>query len=400
MIPTDGSHRDERVLGPEEDRLAELDRLRSLTCIKWTRYDRDVVAAWVADMDLAPAPVVTEAVRALVDRGDFGYNFSAAAKLPAAWVSWQERRFGWRPDTGRVKLLCDVMQGVEVALWLHTKPGDGVVVFTPVYPPFLGAVEKSGRRVMDCRLLADDGWRLDAATLEAAIDERTTTILTCDPHNPTGRCFTREELELIADAAERHDLLVVSDEIWEDLVHPGATHIPFAALSPAAEARSVTIAAASKAFNIAGLRCAVMHFGHEPTWEAFNAVPSHVYGGLSSLGAEATLAAWREGGPWLAETVEHLTAQRDHLAARLVMDLPEVEFALPEATYLAWLDFRGLGLGDDPAAFFLEHARVALSPGPDFGPHGAGFARLNFATTREILDEIVDRMVGAVRDRG
>lgn len=398
MVPPAHSM-DDAVIGPEEDRLAELARLRSLTCIKWTHYEADVMPAWVADMDLSPAPAITDAVRALADRGDFGYNFAAQAQLPEAWAGWMETRHGWRPDTKAAVPVCDVMQGVEIALWLHTEPGDGVVVFTPVYPPFLGAVGRSGRRVMDCLLDESADWALDPERLEAAIDETTTAILTCDPHNPTGRCFTREELELVAEVADRHDLLVISDEIWADIIHPGSRHVPFASLSSEAEARCVTVHAASKAFNIAGLRCAMMHFGHRPTFSAFNDVPRHVYGALGSPGAEATVAAWTQGGPWLDDTVALLTANRDRVAERVAAELSEVGLKLPEATYLAWLDFRATGLGDDPAAFFLENARVALSPGPDFGPHGAGFARLNFATTPALLDEVLDRMVRALDRR-
>jgi cystathionine beta-lyase len=388
---------------------SELDRLRAQSCIKWTAFPADVIPAWVADMDFAPAPAVVDAVRRLLDAGDLGYNFAAAARIPEVFVDRQERRFGWRPDVETVEaeypwqptvrgisLLCDVMQAVEVALWQYTEPGDGVVLLTPVYHPFFHAIEACGCRLVDVPLDMD-GWTLDADRLEAAIDDRTRVILTCDPHNPTGRCFTRTELEAIALVAEKHDLLVISDEIWADLVFSGATHIPFASLSPQAEARTVTIAAASKAFNLAGMRCAVAHVGHAGLAEKLKALPGHVLGAVNSLGAEATLAAWTRGDEWLTDTLAALESNRDHLAARLSADLPEVGFVLPEATYLAWLDFSALGLGDDPAAALLERARVALSAGHDFGSQGAGFARLNFATHRTILDEIVDRIVAVVR---
>jgi cystathionine beta-lyase len=289
------------------------------------------------------------------------------------------------------------MQVVTIAVWLQTKPGDGIVVFTPVYPPFLGTVEKTGRRIVECPLDADNGWALDPERLSAAIDPTTTAILLCNPHNPTGRAFTRDELAAIAEVAERHDLLVISDEIWADLRHGDVAHIPMALLGDEVAARTLTINAASKSFNLAGLRCAIAHIGHPGLAEAIAAVPAHVFGAVGSPGAEASLAAWTKGAPWLAETRIHLTAQRDHLAARLAAELPEVGFSLPEATYLAWLDLRALELDDDPAKQLLETARVALSSGLDFGPRGKGFARLNFATTRQILDEILDRIVEAVR---
>jgi cystathionine beta-lyase len=373
----------------------ELERLRGLTCAKWTWFEPDVLPAWVADMDLPPAPASVAAIRALVDRGDFGYNNAAECRLAAAFADWQDASHGWRPAEKKVRVMCDVMQGVEVALWLQTQPGDGVVVFTPVYPPFLGTVTKSGRRIVECPL-DPDGWRLDPERLSAVVDAGTKAILLCNPHNPTGRIFTREELLAIAEVAERHDLLVISDEIWADLTHPGASHIPMALLGDEVASRTVTLNAASKSFNLAGLRCAVAHIGHAGVAKAIKGIPSHVFGAVGSLSAEATLAAWTSGGPWLAQTKTHLTAQRDHLATRLAEELPAVGFRVPEATYLAWLDFRELGLGDDPAKRLLETARVALSSGLDFGERGTGFARLNFATTRELLDAIIDRIVEAV----
>ncbi len=374
---------------------ADPDRLRSLTCIKWTWYADDVIPAWVADMDFAPAPVVVDAVRALVERGDFGYNWAAARQLPKAFSAWEERDHGWRPDPGRVRIFCDVMQAVETTLWLHTRPGDGVVLFTPVYHPFFPAITSTGRRVVDCPL-DPQGWRIDPERLESVVDSGTRVILTCNPHNPTGRAFDADELAAIAEVAERHDLLIVSDEIWCDLVFPGAKHVPIASVSEETAARTVTISAASKAFNIAGLHCAAAHVGHDGLWRNLEELPRHLLGAVGSPGAEATLAAWTAGEPWLARVREHLSAQRDHLAARLSAELPAVRYDPPEATYLAWLDFRAMGLGDDPAEQLERDARVALSHGHDFGPEGAGFARLNFATSREILDEIVDRIVAAV----
>jgi cystathionine beta-lyase len=393
MTPSYAAPEEPSILG------VELERLRSLTCAKWTWHDPDVLPAWVADMDVPPAPVCIAAVRALVERGDFGYNMTAESKLAGAWAAWQEVSHGWRPDEEHTRVFCDVMQGVETTLWLHTEPGDGVVVFTPIYPPFLRTVTANRRRLVECPLEPAEGWRLDPERLEAAIDETTRAVLLCNPHNPTGRVLTREELSAIAEVAEEHDLLIISDEIWADVVHPGAKHVPMALLGDEVAARTVTVAAASKTFNLAGLRCAVAHLGHEGVRRELKAVPSHVFGAVGSPGAEASLAAWTAGRPWLAETRAHLTAMRDHLASRLAEELPAVRFDVPDATYLAWLDFRELGFGDDPAKELLESARVALSSGLDFGGRGAGFARLNFATARPILDAILDRIVGYVGSR-
>lgn len=373
----------------------DLERLRSLTCIKWTWHDADVLPAWVADMDLPPAPVTVSAVQALVDRGDFGYNFAAAQQLPDVFSAWEARRHGWTPDPEHVRVFCDVMQAVDVALWMHCNPGDGVIVFTPIYPPFLRSSTADGRVMIDCPLDREN-WRIDPDKLAAAASQpHARAILLCNPHNPAGSAFRREELELVAELAQRHDLLIVSDEIWCDLVHPGAKHIPMASLSGEIEDRTVTVSAASKAFNIAGLHCAVAHVGNQSVRDAIASLPGHVLGAVGSPGAEATLAAWTAGEPWLAETTAHLTAMRDRVASRLAAELPCVRFRPPEATYLAWLDLRGCGWGDDPSAMLLSEARIALSPGHDFGGHGVGYARLNFATTTGILDEILDRLTRA-----
>ncbi len=359
-------------------------------------------------MDLAPPPVVNSAIRAVLDRGDLGYNFDALFQLPKAFCNWQAEHHGWQPDEDQVVHFNTVLHAIEVILWQATNRGDGVLLMTPIYPPFLAAVKESGLAVVGCPLDPETG-AVTAEGIEAALargsaaGHRVSTILLCNPHNPTGRVFNRSELEAVADSAESHDLLVISDEVWSDLVHApeesggrSPIHVPFATISERAAARTVTVFGASKSFNLAGMRVAVAHVGSERVAKAVKALPAHILGGTNVLGAEATLACWRSGQPWLKETKAHLRAQRDHLARRLATELPAVGFRVPEATYLAWLDFRALDLGADPKEFFLEHARVALGTGPRFGDGGQGFARLNFATTRLVLDEIVDRIVASV----
>jgi cystathionine beta-lyase len=375
------------------DLAAELDRLLALTGIKWSRYPKGTLACWVADMDLPPAPPIVEALRGMVERGDFGYNFAAHMQLPDVWAEWMTERHGWRPDEQRVRVLTDVLQAVDLALWLGTEPGDGVVIFTPVYPPFLKMVPAIGRRIVDCPL-EPGTWRLDPERLEECVAfERPRAVLLCSPHNPTGRAFTRDELRAIAEVAERHDLLVISDEIWADVVYSGARHIPFASLPAAEGLRVVTGHAASKAFNLAGLRCAVAHVQGAELEKRMAELPGHMLGGVSAPGAIATLTAWTECKEWLDETVRFMEQQRDYLLARLTAELSDVRVTTPEATYLAWLDMRAYGLGDDPAEVLLERAQVALGSGPDFGEHGKGFARLNFATSRVVLEEAIGRLV-------
>ncbi len=373
--------------------------LRQLNGVKWSRHPPDVLPAWVADMDIAPPPFATEAVKELADRGDFGYNRNAVEQLPDAFCRWQARYHDWEPELDKVTLFNDVLHAIAHAIWLHTEPGDGIVLLTPIYPPFINAVEGSGRRVVDVPL-DPDGWRLDPAVLEAAIDDGTTAVLLCSPHNPTGRVFDKAEREAIAAVVEDRDLLLISDEVWGDLTHPGHRHVPMATVSEGVASRMITISSPSKAFNLAGLRCAVAHIGSPRLQAGFDGLPPHFLGAVGSPGAEAALRCWTAGHDWLDETRLFLTERRDQLAKRVIDDLPGVEFQLPEATYLAWLDFSAIDLDDEPREWLFEHAKVALSPGPDFGETGRGFVRINTATSPELLNELVDRVVAALRARG
>lgn len=380
--------------GPRVRTEAELRRLEGL---KWSYHGPDILPAWVADMDLLPPDLVNQAIEPFIERRDYGYNFDVVRRLGPTFVRWQQRHHGWEADLDDVHPFCDVLHAIDVTLWLHTDPGDGVVLLTPVYPPFISAVNGADRRLVSVPL-DPDGWRLDADRLEAAVDDTTTAILLCHPHNPTGRVFDRAEREAVADVVARHDLLLISDEVWADLTHPEVVHVPMATVGDL-EQRTVTISSASKAFNLAGLRCAVGHIGHRELAKTFRSLPGHFLGAVSTLGAVASLACWTEGEPWLDATRRFLTSRRDQLADRLRLDLPDVGLVIPDATYLAWLDMRAYGL-EDPARTMLEHAGLALVEGTDFGPEGAGHVRLNMATSPSLLDAMVDRMVGYLADDG
>ncbi len=373
------------------------DRARARVGVKWRRHGPDVIPSFVADMDFDPPTPVLDVLRGHLDRGDLGYG-PFAAELAPAYASWQERRHGWRPDEAAIRPFTSVLHALEVALWHTTGPGDGVVVFTPIYFPFLSAIDGIGRRRVECPLQRP-GWRLDPDRLAAAIDDTTKVVLVCNPHNPTGRVFDDDELAAIADVAERHDLLVISDEIWADLLHPGAVHRPLATVDDRLAGRLVTLGSASKTFNLAGLRTAVAHIDHAPLLTALETMAAHQHGSPSTLGIAATVSAWADCDDWLDVVRRTITARRDQLARRLAADASEIRFELPDATYLAWLDFSevaGGALGDDPAGHLLEQARVAPSSGPQFGPGGEGFARFNVATSEQILDETIDRVAAAI----
>ncbi len=375
----------------------QLARLRRLEGVKWRRHGGDVLACWVADMDLGTAPAITdELARAIADM-DFGYHSTVYGELRSAFVDRMARRHGWQVDRSRVVLLGDVLQGIEASLWWGTEPGDGVILHSPVYPPFWAAVRSTGRTIVEHPLRFDgERWRFDEAALAQVEAARPRAMILCNPHNPTGRCLERSELEQVAELAERLDLLVISDEIHAELVHPGGTHIPFASLGAELARRTVTVTSASKSFNLAGLKCAFAVADHDGLAERFASLPTHLLGSVNALGARANLAAYRDGDGWLTTTMGTLTANRDRLVRRLDDELPGVLAGVPEATYLAWLDVRRFDLGPAPAAALVDRAKVALSEGAEFGAGGEGFVRVNFATTPELLDEILDRLIGAL----
>lgn len=366
---------------------------------KWSLYPEDVLPVWVADMDFPLAEPIRRVLRFAVERSDVGYPIHPApTDVPEIAVARMRERFGWSPEPECVEILTDVVQGIYVALDRFSEPGQGALVITPIYPPFLGAVRAMRRRLIECPLApGEDGHRIDLAAVRAALDDETRLLLLCNPHNPTGRVFDRTELEGLLAIAEEHDLVVVSDEIHADITYPGFTHLPFASLSPSAAARTITLTAASKAFNTAGLRCGLAIFGSRELRLRFNGLPRHLRGGIGLLGIEGLRAAWTHGQPWLDQVLAYLEGNRQLVIDFVRDELPGVGLFPPQATYLAWLDCRELGLEPSPQAHFLERGRVALSDGASFGETGRGFARLNFATSRTILSDALERVAKSLR---
>jgi len=378
-----------------------IEAMRARRGIKWRRYGDEVLPASIADMDFAVAEPVQRAIRSLVDQHDYGYaHREGHDRVESAFADRMRARFGWDASHERTVLISDVLQGIAAAILAFSEPGDGVVVQTPIYPPFLSGIDGMGRRrvlnpLVDSRVRLD----VDAEGLRGVVDDRTRILLLCNPHNPSGRAFEREELAAIGSIAVERDLVIVSDEIHCDLVYPGGRHIPTGSLGQEIAARTITLNSATKGFNIAGLRCAVMHFGSEELLAGFRkAIPERLLGGVSAIGIDATIAAWREGQPWLDGVMERLLANRDRLAAWVADAMPAVQFYPPEATYLGWLDCSQLALpAASPQEFFLKEAGVALGLGSDFGPGAESCVRLNFATSAPILEEVLERMAGAVR---
>ncbi len=372
-----------------------LEELRGRRSQKWVAYPTDVLPAWVAEMDFPLAPAVADALHQAVDLGDCGYAHPGA--LPEAFVRFAAARFGWSVEAEHVRVAPDVVMGIAEVLKVVTEPGDGVVISPPVYPPFFSTIVRFGRRVVEAPLAEGaNGWELDLDALEHAFAGDATAYLLCNPHNPIGRVFARAELEAIAALAERHDVVVISDEIHAPMAMPGATHIPFPMLGEQAASRSVVLTSTSKAWNTAGLKCAVIVSGSAQVEARLSQLPPHLVVESGNLGVIAAIAAFDSGLAWLDELVGYLDGNRQLLRELVDAHLPGVGYQPPEAGFLTWLDCRSLGLGDDPAEVFLERGRVALTSGLAFGSEGKGWARLNIGTSRELLAEAVLRMAAAL----
>jgi cysteine-S-conjugate beta-lyase len=364
---------------------------------KWAAVADGVLPAWLADMDFPVPPAVRESLLQRIDTDlgyPSGYDESQGGPLGSTFADRMLRRFGFAADPTHVRTFTDINQAMQVVLHLGTGEGDPVVLHTPACPPFADVLVKLGRPPRPVPVVHRDGaWRLDLDRVTDEVRSGARALFLVNPHNPTGRVFRRAELERLAALALEHDLLVISDEVHADLVHDGHQHIPFASLSPDAAAHTVTLTSASKAFNLGGARCAVAHIGVPRLRKAVDAHRGILFGQVSVLATTALNAAWTHGDDWLDAIREVIARNRLHVHRHL----PDgIIHHLPEATFLSWMDCRPLGLGHDPAGFFLDNARVMLFRGGDFGPEGLGHARLNFATTPEILSEILHRMQGAV----
>jgi cystathionine beta-lyase len=365
---------------------------------KWSRYNEDVLPSFVADTDFNLPPAIHEAFALQLERQDYGYSLQMSERdLPGIYVDWAKRRFGWQVNEASIEALVDIVQGIFLCIQQYTQPGDGIATLTPTYPPLWSAIGNTGRRLIASTLTTRNGnYEIDFDDLRHQIDSSTKMFILCNPHNPTGRVFTRAELDEIAEIVVENNLLVLSDEIHADLVFSGHKHIPFASLSPEISSRTITLTSATKSFNLGGLRFAIAIFGSQQLQDQFNLVHRGMIGGLNSMGMTATEIAWRECGDWLDDMVGYLEGNRDYLIHELSTRVPQINCLTPESTFLAWLNCTGADLNEDPFSHFLNTAKVAFNPGTDFGPGGEGYVRLNYGTSRQILTEMIDRTVESI----
>jgi cystathionine beta-lyase len=372
-----------------------IDRRRS-DSTKWRVYGPDVLPLWTADMDFRVADPIVAALRERVDHGVFGYCVEPP-ELRAVIVERLERVYGWHVEPESILFETGVLVGFQHVCRVAATHEDGVVVQPPVYPPIFEAPRHNGSVHQEAPLVMrpDGRWEIDFDAFEAAVDARTRVFILCNPHNPVGRVFSRQDLERLAAICLRRNILICSDEIHCDLIFDGRRHVPIASLDPGVARHSVTLMAPSKTFNVPGLRCSFAIIPDAELRQRFGADAD--FSDVNNMGLVAALAAYRDGQEWLDQVLVYLQANRDFVVEFVRQELPGIEMVAPEATYLAWMDCRRSGIAGSPQAFFLERARVALHDGAWFGTRGEGFVRLNFGCPRSTLTEALERMKAALR---
>ena len=373
---------------------------RSTDSIKWNFFDDDVLPMWVADMDFRSPQAIIEALEQRVRHGIFGYP-QESPQLHEVVVDWIARHYNWHVEPDALVFLPNVSVGFNLAIQAVGRPGTGLLYQPPIYFPILDVPKHAGLEPRFSELMheKDGHYEIDFDDLERAASENCSAFILCNPHNPVGRAFNHEELEKLGQICLRHDLFICSDEIHADFVYDGQHHIPIASIDPEIAARTVTLIAPNKSFNVAGISCAIAVIPNpilrQQLEEARRGLVQHV-GILSYV---ITEAAYTQGEEWLNKVVAYLERNRDYLRQFVADELPGINMGPVEGTYLAWLDCRNLDLGESPHEFFLREAHVGLNDGARFGPGGEGFVRLNFATPRSNLMEGLHRMRRALLSR-
>lgn len=368
---------------------------------KWHKYPEDVLPLWVADMDFISPEPVRQALRERVEHGVYGYPEDSKELLDQIVVRMADQ-FHWRIQAEDILLLPGVIRGFNLAgHMVKAACGEGeVIIQTPVYPPIRSAPGNTGLVQKELRLTQQAGgaYAVDLDAFDAAITDQTRLFLLCNPHNPVGRVFTREELSCMAEFCLRQGAVICSDEIHCDLIYSGYQHIPIASLDPEIARQTITLMAPSKTYNIAGLNFSFAIIQNPELRKQYRQAYQGLIGGPNVFGLVAALAAYRDGQAWLTQALAYLEANRDFMLQFLQRELPDIRMSSPEGTFLAWLDCRKTGL-DHPYQFFLDQARVALNDGLTFGDDGKGFVRMNFGCSRVVLEEALTRMKAALKNR-
>ena len=377
-----------------------MDRLREIGSLKWTAFP-GTIGAFVAEMDFGNSPAIKSVLHRAIDDGLFGYlPGSLSTAMSEACARWEKDRYGWEVPAEWIRPLSDVLAGLEATILHFTRPGSKVVLPTPAYMPFLSIPPALGREIVQVPMLCEDGrYLFDLDGIDRAFADGGGLLILCNPYNPLGRVFTREELDAVSEIVARHDARAFSDEIHAPLVYAPHQHVPYASVNDAAASHAITATSASKAWNLPGLKTAQLILSNDVDAEEWKRVGVMTEHGASNLGVLANTAAYNDSRDWLDDTVSYLDGNRALLGDLLAEQIPEIGYSAPEGTYIAWLDARGLGIEGSPAEFFRERAGVALTDGVACGEAGEGFVRFIFATSRPIIEQSVRQMADALQHR-
>ena len=377
--------------------LLPISELQTHKSEKWRAFPSDVLPLPVAEMDFPVAEPIRRALIEMVNKSDLGY-LGAIPEMGIAFAKFAERRFGWSPDPLQIRIAADVGVGIVEVLRAITHAGDKILINSPVYPNFWTWSNETHLETVDVQLHRSESevngspWLLDWAGIEAAYASGIKVHLICNPHNPLGRVYTREELERLVKLAKAHNVIIISDEIHAPLTFSEQKFTPFLSLGEDARAVGITVTAASKGWNIAGLKCAIIITENEAMHERLNAIAPATHYRASLLGAFATVAAFEEGEPWLEKLMSQLDINRKLVVDLVAEKLPLARIHMPHCSYLAWIDFSGYEIEGEPFTHLLEQAKVAFVPGSRFGENFSSFIRLNFATSPEIITEAINRV--------
>lgn len=382
--------------------LVPLNELQTHKSEKWRAFPNDVLPLPVAEMDFPVAEPIRRALKEMVDKSDLGY-LGPIPEMGEAFASFAAKRFGWKPDPSQIRIAADVGVGIVETLRVITQYGDKIMINSPVYPNFFTWANETHLEIVDVPLTRADVevegslWHLDWAGIEAAYKSGIKVHLICNPHNPLGRIYTKAELEKLVALAAENNVVIISDEIHSPLTFSEQKFTPFLTLGEKAREVGITVTAASKGWNIAGLKCAIIVTENQAMYERLNAIAPATHYRASLLGAFATVSAFKDGEPWLDELMVQLDFNRKLVASLVAEKLPKAKMHMPHCSYLAWIDLSGYGLEAEPATYILEHAKVAFVPGIRFGEKFSQYIRLNFATSPEIITEAIDRVARALQ---
>jgi len=375
----------------------DLSELQTHRSEKWRAFPKDVLPLPVAEMDFPVADPIRQTLREMIDKSDLGY-LGSIPEMGTAFAGFAKRRWGWTVDPLQVRIAADVGVGVVEVLRVITQPGDKFLINSPVYPNFFTWCTETHLEAVDVPLTESEDlingshWILDWDGIERAYASGIKAHLICNPHNPLGRVYTKEELSRLAELAKKHKVYLLSDEIHAPLTFSEQSFTPFLNVSETAREVGITITAASKGWNIAGLKCAIIVTDNAEIHETLNAIAPATHYRASLLGAFATVTAFEKGEPWLDALMIQLDHNRNLVADLIAAKTPGVGYRIPHCSYLAWLDLTRFNLGEDPSAVLVEKGKVAFVPGHRFGSQSSQFVRLNFATSPEILEEAFNRL--------